>query len=140
MTFLTIKTFLKKMWAWTKHYWYVPAVIIYTLLLWVVFKNKDKALDILKIREESLKNQMDVINDSHEEEIEKRNKVLEEYNKVLEEIEKEYEEGRDQLNEKKKEEIKKIIEKHIEDPEAIAKEMAEKFGFMYIPPEEDTGE
>jgi hypothetical protein len=27
-TYLAVKTFLKKVWTWTKHYWYVPAVII----------------------------------------------------------------------------------------------------------------
>jgi hypothetical protein len=60
-------------------------------VLWFLFKNKDRALDILKIREESLKDQMDVINDSHKKEIERRNKVLEEYNKILEDLEEEYE-------------------------------------------------
>ena len=136
LTWFAIKAALKKTWVWTKHYWYVPAVITYTLILWFVFKNKNKASDILKIREESLKEEIDVINNSHAEEIERRNKALEEYNKVLEELEKEYAEGRKELTEQKKKDIKRIIEKYYEDPEAIAKEMAEKFNFIYIPPEE----
>jgi F0F1-type ATP synthase membrane subunit b/b' len=131
-TYLAVKTFLKKVWTWTKHYWYVPAVIIYTLVLWFVFKNKDRALDILKIREESLKDQMDVINEAHKKEIERRNKVLEEYNKILEDLEEEYKEGRKELSEQKKKEIKSIIEKYYENPESIAKELAEKFGFVYM--------
>jgi len=135
VSYLATKTFLKKAWAWIKHYWYVPAVIVYTLILWFLFKNKDKALEILNIREESLKDQIDVINESHKKELERREKVLEEYNKVLEGLEKEYEEGRKELSEKKKKEIKNIIEKFYEDPEKIAKEMAEKFGFIYISPE-----
>jgi hypothetical protein len=89
LTWLTIKTNSKKAWTWFKHYWYVPAVLVYTLVLWFLFKNKDKAFEILKIREESLKDQIDVIKDSHEEEIKRREKVLEEYNKILEDIEKE---------------------------------------------------
>ena len=140
VSWLVIKTSSKKVWTWIKHYWYVPAVLIYTLVLWFLFKNKDKAFEILKIREESLKDQIDAIKDSHEEEIRRRDKVLEEYNKILEDIEKEYEEGREELSEKKKKEIKRIIEKNLEDPEAIAKEMAEKFSFIYIPPEEILGE
>ena len=75
VTYLEIKTFLKKAWTWFKHYWYVPAVIVYTMILWFLFKNKDKAFEILNITEKSLKDQIHVINDSHKKEIERRDKV-----------------------------------------------------------------
>jgi len=47
LTWLTTKAFLKKAWTWLKHNWYVPAILIYTLLLWILFRRKDEALKVL---------------------------------------------------------------------------------------------
>mgnify|MGYP003124911012 CR=1 FL=1 len=50
LTLLAIKSALKKTWIWLKHNWYVPAVIVYTLVLWFLFRDKTKALEVLQIR------------------------------------------------------------------------------------------
>ena len=125
---LIIKTFLKKTWTWLKHNWYVPAVVIYTLVLWLVFRRKDSAYKVLETRNESYKAQIDVINKSHEEEIKKRNEILEKYVKIVDEIEKKYAEDEKELDNKKKKEIKKIVEKYNDDPDGLAKLIADKFG------------
>jgi len=128
---LIIKTFLKKTWTWLKHNWYVPAVVIYTLVLWLVFRRKDSAYKVLETRNESYKAQIDVINKSHEEEIKKRNEILEKYVKIVDEIEKKYAEDEKELDNKKKKEIKKIVEKYNDDPDGLAKLIADKFGLKY---------
>jgi len=128
---LIIKTFLKKTWTWLKHNWYVPAVIIYTLVLWLVFRRKDAAYKVLETRNESYKAQIDVINKTHEEEIKKRNEILEKYVKIVGEIEKKYAEDEKELDNKKKKEIKKIVEKYNDDPDGLAKLIADKFGLKY---------
>jgi len=128
---LIIKTFLKKTWTWLKHNWYVPAVVIYTLVLWLIFRRKDAAYKVLETRNESYKAQIDVINKLHEEEIKKRNEILEKYVKIVDEIEKKYAEDEKELDNKKKKEIKKIVEKYNDDPDGLAKLIADKFGFKY---------
>ena len=128
---LIIKTFLKKTWTWLKHNWYVPAVVIYTLVLWLVFRRKDSAYKVLETRNESYKAQIDVINKLHEEEMKKRNEILEKYVKIVDEIEKKYAEDEKELDNKKKKEIKKIVEKYNDDPDGLAKLIADKFGLKY---------
>ena len=131
ITWLMVKKFLKKTWAWLKHNWYVPAVLLYTLILWLFFRRKDAAYKVLEVRSESYKAQIDIINKSHEEEIKKRDEILEKYVKIVDEIEKKYAEDAKELDNKKKKEIKEIVEEYNDDPEGLAKLIADKFGFEY---------
>ena len=132
ITLLTLKTVLKKAWVWIRHNWYVPAVIIYTLVLWLFFRRKGAALLVLEERNESYKKQINAINDIHEEEIEKRNQILEKYDDILKELEEQYKEDSLELDNKKKKEIKKLVEKFNEKPDELAKLLAEKYGLEYV--------
>ena len=129
---LALKSFLKKAWAWLKHNWYVPAVLLYTLVLWLLFRKKDKALEVLEIRSESYKKQIEAINNIHKEEIEKKDKILEKYGKILNELEEQYEKDNLELDEEKKEEIKNLVEEYNEKPDELAKLLAEKYGLEYV--------
>ena len=132
LTLLTIKTSLKKTWVWLKHNWYVPAVIIYTLVLWILFRNKTAALEILQIRSESYEDQIRAIESTHKKEIDKRDQILQNYNKVLQDLEKDYEEKNMKLDTKKKKEIKKIVKEFNDRPDDLAKILAERYGIDYV--------
>jgi len=132
ITFLALKTVLKKAWVWIKHNWHVPAVLVYTLVLWAMFRRKDTASTILEERNKSYKNQIDVINKSHEEELEKRNKIIEKYNGLIIKIEEKYSADRQELDNKKRKEVKDMVEKYHDDPDALAKLIAEKYGLTYV--------
>ena len=129
--FLTLKKFFKKGWAFLKHNWYVPAILIYTLFLWVIFRRKDAAFEVLKIRNDSYKAQIEAINKAHTDEIEKRNKILEKYNEVVTRIEEERSIDEKELDSKKKKEVKKIVEKYYDKPDELAKMLADKYNFKY---------
>jgi len=122
---------LKKVWAWLKHNWYVPAVMVYTLVLWVLFRKKDKAREVLEVRAESYEKQIEAINKSHDEEIKKRDEILTTYKDIVEQLEKEFEEDKKELDTKKKQEIKNIVKEYHGKPDELAALMAEKFGFLY---------
>ena len=79
LTWLVFKKTFKKTWVWLKHHWHVPAVIIYTLFLWIILRRRDAAYKVLETRSDSYKAQIEAINSSHKEEIEKRNKIIEKY-------------------------------------------------------------
>ena len=132
MTLLAIKSFFKKAWVWLKHNWKVPLIILYTLALWLLFRRKDAAFLVLEERNKSYKAQIDVINQSHEEELEKRNKVIEKYNDLVSQLEDQYAVDNKELDEAKKKEIKDIVEKHHDDPNALAQMLAEKYGLVYV--------
>ena len=132
LTLLTLKSTLKKTWTWLRHNWYVPAVVIYTLVLWFLFKNKAGALKVLEIRSKSYESQIKTIEDAHKKEIEARDQILKNYDNVLTQLEKDYEEKNMKLDTKKKKEIKKIVKEFNDRPDDLAKILAERYGIDYV--------
>ena len=132
LTLLTLKSTLKKTWTWLRHNWYVPAVIVYTLVLWFLFKNKAGALKVLEIRSKSYESQIKTIEEAHKKEIEARDQILKNYDNVLTQLEKDYEEKNMKLDTKKKKEIKKIVKQFNDRPDDLAKILAERYGINYV--------
>ena len=132
LTLLTLKSTLKKTWTWLRHNWYVPAVVIYTLVLWFIFKNKAGALKVLEIRSKSYESQIKTIEEAHKKEIEARDQILKNYDNVLTQLEKDYEEKNMKLDTKKKKEIKKIVKEFNDRPDDLAKILAERYGIDYV--------
>ena len=132
MTLLAFRTIVKKTWVWLKHNWYVPAVIAYTLVLWLLFRNKTEAMDILELRANSYKDQIRAIEDAHQKELKERDEILKRYNVVLEQLEKDYEEKNIKLDKKKKEDIKRIVEDYNDRPDDLARVLANKYGLEYV--------
>ena len=132
LTLLTLKSTLKKIWTWLRHNWYVPAVVIYTLVLWFLFKNKAGALKVLEIRSKSYESQIKTIEEAHKKEIEARDQILKNYDNVLTQLEKDYEEKNMVLSKKKKEEVKRIVKEYNDRPDDLAKILAEQYGLTYV--------
>lgn len=129
LTWLATKAFLKKVWTWLKHNWYIPAILIYTLVLWVLFRRKDEALKVLEIRSESYEAQIEAINKAHTEEIKKRDEILEKYSETVKKLEEDFNKNNQELDEKKKKDVKELVEKYYNDPDTLAKMISDKFGF-----------
>ena len=132
MTLLAFKTIVKKVWVWLKHNWYVPAVIAYTLVLWILFRNKTAAMDILELRANSYKDQIRAIENAHQKELKKRDDILVKYHTILEVLEKDYEEKNMVIDKKKKEEVKRIVEHYNDRPDDLARVLANKYGLEYV--------
>ena len=132
LTWYKTKSFSKKAWIWLKHNWKVPAILLYTIVLWLFFRRKDAVYHVLEERNKSYKKQIDAINEIHNEEIDKRNKILEKYNGILKDLEKQYEKDNLELDKNKKKEIKKLVEEYNEKPDELAKLLAEKYGLEYV--------
>tara|TARA_R110000824_G_scaffold67377_6_gene174527 strand:+ start:1043 stop:1450 length:408 start_codon:yes stop_codon:yes gene_type:complete len=131
ITFLTLKKILQKTWVWLKHNWMAPFVIVYTLVLWVLFRKKDKAREVLEVRAKSYEDQIDAINKAHEEEINKRDEILKKYSETVKRLEEEFAKYNKELDEKKKKSVKEIVEKYYNDPDTLAKMIGKRFGFEY---------
>ena len=133
MSWLTTKLAVKKAWVILKNYWYVPALIIYTLVVWAVFrKDNTKLLKMFDIADEKYKEEIDILNRVHNAQMEERNKLIEEHKNILENIEKEYDIKMGDLEGKKKKELNKIIRESKDNPEKIAEEMSRLFGIKNV--------
>ena len=131
LTWLAFKKVIKRSWTWIKHYWYAPAVVIYTLVLLLVFRKRDAAEQVLDVRNQSYKDQIDVINKSHSDEIEKRDEIIKKYIDVVSKLEEEHRMKEEELSNKKKKEVKKIVEEYHNKPDELARMLAEKYGLTY---------
>ena len=132
-----IKAFLKKVWIVVKHYWYVPAVIIYTLALWFLFNKKEAAFKVLEARSESFDKQIKAVDIIHAEELETRDRIAKKYTETIDLIEEKYTETKEELTEKKKKRIKEIVEKHHSNTVSLAYLLGREFDIEYIPSKEN---
>jgi len=126
-------SFLKKAKDFVVKYWKILVGIVYAIGVWVFFKGRaDKVKEVLKVKEDSYKKQIDSLNGSHAEEIALRDEALDKYHEIIAKIEKEYEGKKENLSEKKKEEVKKLVEENSDNPSNLAKLISDKFGIIHI--------
>ena len=101
-------------------------------MLWVFFRRKDKAREVLQERVDSYKSQIDAINKSHNDELVKRDAISKQYTEILTELEEEFQKKNKELDAKKKKKIKDLVEEYHDNPDELAKEIADKFGFIFL--------
>ncbi len=131
--------FFKKVWAWLKAYWYIPAMLLYTFVLWIFFRrNASAALDVLEASKESYEKQIAVLKETHDRETEKRDKALKQYEDIVNILEQDYAERHEALSEAKKKKVKELIATFDEDPAGLISMLEEKFGINYVPPEDSS--
>ena len=134
MKWLAIKIALKKGWVWIKAHAWLPIMallVIVGLLLYALTRNAafiSAVIDAFEGQRESYKKEIDVLNTTHKKEAEEKTKALEVYNENLKALEEEYAKRNETLNTAKKKELKKLIDESYNDPDRLAKELAELYG------------
>ena len=134
MNWLAFKKTAKKAWIWTKTHWYLPILFlafIVAFLIWAIARNgafMATLFDVWESSRTSYDEQLAVLEGTHKEETEKRDKILEEYGKNLKKIEEEYGKNSQKLTRDKKKELEELIEKGYGDPDELAKKIAELYG------------
>ena len=133
MTWLAVKTFLKKAWTFIKTYWYAPVLLVYTLFLAYFFRrNADNATKVIELSSKRYEEEIRVIKKTHEEELQKRDEIVKKYSNALLLIEEKYKAEEIELGKKKKKRLLEIIEKYYDDNSSLAREISEKFGVDYV--------
>lgn len=121
--------FWKKAWAWLKNYWYIPAVLIYTLVLWFVFRKKnDKIIEMFEISKENYKKEIDIINSAHSSEMAQKEEIIKDYQDALKKLQEEHSIKIENLSKEEEKEVQELIQKHKENPDVLAEEMKSLFG------------
>ncbi len=131
---------LKKFLVILKNYWYIPVILIGIIVMLVITGGKSSGglFEILKKSSESHKKEVDIINKVHAEETQKKEENLKVFHETVKSVEEKYKVDKKKLSRKKKKEIKKTIEKHKEDPDALAADLADLMGFQVIKIKEDV--
>ena len=133
MNWIAFKFFVEKTWLWLKTYWYAPVVLLYTVVLWLVFrKDGSAAIGALEIKSDSYRKQIDVINQLHEMEVEKKKEINKVFSETIEKVEVELKKNNEVLDREKKKRIKEIVENHSNKPEELAKLVKDAFGFEIV--------
>ena len=133
MTWLTMRLYLKKAWLWCKHHWKIAVVAAWTLIIWVVATKNDSAYaKVLDTTINGYKNEVEVLENAHNTEIEKRNEAIRTRNEALIKLEQHYERTLDHLTVEKRARYLELITLYDQDPEFVNKTITEEFGFKYV--------
>ena len=130
---LGAKVWSAKVWEFAKKYWKILAAVAYTVFVWVFFKSHaDKAKAALGIKDKAHKEEVETLTSAHQKEIALRDEELDRYHQIIAQIEKDYENRKEELSDKKREEVKQLVAENSEDPSNLSKLLAERFGISHI--------
>ena len=129
ITWLAVQTFLKKAWAWCKKYWQILVGAAIPVVIWLLTRKSDSLNEVFEKTKEAHKKELEVIEESHRIEIEKRDTAVRRYKETMSQVEDMYKSNSKELTRSKKKAVEKAIKENTEDPEAITKKLAELTGF-----------
>ena len=130
MSWLATKTAFKKVWIWCKHNWKIVALVVYTVLLYLLFsKNARNAKKMLEDQRAAHKAELEALEKAYQEQLQKKDENLKKYKETLEAIEKKLEDESKKITEQQKQRVKEIIEETKNDPNKLAELIKEEFGF-----------
>lgn len=133
MNWIIFKTTIKKMLLWIREHWQIPFLVVWTIVVYVLTRrNTDALLEVVEAKKESYRKQLEVLRESHNDEILKRDKLFQRYENALQEVEEKFKEKEKELTESHKREIKEVVTKSKGDPDEIRKRIEEEFGFKFV--------
>lgn len=132
MTWLTFILHSKKIWLWCKHHWKILAIALWTLVVFVVARKNVRAYKkVLDTTLENYKKEVEVLENSHKEEIRKRDEAIQKHNDNIRKLEEKYAGNKQELDLQKRSRYLELVKMYDSDPESINKILEEEFGFKY---------
>ena len=133
MTWLLFKHNVQKAWVWVKNNWKILALLVYTLVLYLLFsKNTENAKKILDDARKAHKAEIDSLNKTHSELIKRREENQKKYMDLLKQLEEETKKKNEAITSAKKKRVKQIVEEAGDDPEKLAELVKDTFGFEVV--------
>jgi len=132
MTWLTFVLHSKKVWVWCKHHWKILALALWTLIVFAIARKNVKVYKkVLDTTIENYKKEVEVLEDTHKEEIRKRDEAIKKHNDDIKRLEDEYVGDKEELSVEKRSRYLELVKMYDSDPENINKILEEEFGFKY---------
>jgi hypothetical protein len=133
MSLASTVLWFKKVWAWCKKYWQLLVGIAIPIVAWIVTRRSPDLGKVIERVRADHKKEVDVLNTAHNLEMFRRGEGRQRYETTLAHVERRYSEEKIALDHKKKEEMKKLLKEHADDPDAdpdeITRKLAELTGF-----------
>ena len=132
MTWLTFVLYSKKIWIWCRHHWKILALALWTLIVFLVARKNVRAYKkVLDATVENYKKEVEVLENSHKEEIRKRDEAIKKHNEDIKRLEEKYAGDKEELDVKRRSRYLELVKMYDTDPENINKILQEEFGFKY---------
>jgi len=132
LTWTTVKVFFKKFWAWCKKYWQLFVGMAVPILLWAITRDRNKSPEMLDRVIKDHEKEIDAIERSYELERLQKERAKKRYEDIVSKIEARSDAALIQLDKKKKDAIKKLLEDNPENSENVTNKLAEILGFEVI--------
>ena len=122
---------LKKVWAWLKAYWYVPAVLVVGIAIFAFTRNSDILTRLFKAAKESWERQTGALETAERERKDEEERIEREYRATIARLEERRKESQATISKQEKERIKKYIQQYKDDPTGLTKKLAAEFGLQF---------
>jgi len=131
---MKFKLIAKQAWLWAKKFWWVIVIALLFVgaaMASALLRNGvllARVMDLLDAKRNQHDQEMETLSHIHNTEVTEKNLRLEEHLKRKEQLKRELEERGDNLNKEKEAELKKLVDEGYNDPEKLAKQIADAFG------------
>jgi len=133
MTWLTLVLYSKKAWVWCRHHWKILAIALWTLVVWFVSRGNVKAYKrVLEATIDNYKKEIEVLENSHADEIGKRNEAIQVHNESIAKLEREYKGSKNDLTVEKRARYLELLEMLNKDPKSANEAIEKEFGFKHV--------
>ena len=134
MTWLAVKTFLGKAWAWTKNHWYVPMLFFAASFLLVFAKGSgvEPILDLMDRSRRNYEERVRTLEENRENEIRRTDELRRKYDETIRDIDRQHDGSSSTLDRKKRKRIKELVEAFYEDPGSLNEALVREFGFTHV--------
>ena len=128
------KLIAKQAWLWAKKFWWAIVILLLFMiagLLAMLTRNAGllaTVMDLLDKKRNQHDQEMETLSHIHNTEVTEKNLRLEEHLKRREELEKQLQEKGETLDKEKEAELKRLVDEGYNDPEKLARDLAEAFG------------
>ena len=129
--YLTAKVCLLKIWAWCKKYWQLLAGLAIPIVLSLLFRrrgNSDHAREAISQIQEGHQREVTAIDESHRIEREEIQEAQGRHDVTVAAVEAQASAANINLSEKKREEIRNLVEKYENDPSTLTHELSQTTG------------
>jgi hypothetical protein len=131
---MKLKLLVKQAWLWAKKFWW--AIIIVLLFIGAALASAlmrngvllARVMDLLQAKRDQHDQEMETLSHIHNTEVSEKNLRLEQHLKITKQVKEQYEKEGKLLDRRKEAELKKLVDEGYNDPEKLAKEIADAFG------------
>ena len=131
---MKFKLIAKQAWLWAKKFWWVIVIALLFVgaaMASALLRNGvllARVMDLLDAKRDQHDQEMETLSHIHDTEVTEKNLRLEEHLKRKEDLARELEARGDSLSKEKEAELKKLVDEGYNDPEKLAKQIADAFG------------